>query len=64
MSGRTAHPLSYQQDADKLIKPQYLIDRVYQLDEGTATPIVVPPTWGSIRCGRRNTFISPIRIRG
>ena len=28
---KTAHPLSYQQDADKLIKPQYLIDRVYQL---------------------------------
>lgn len=28
---KTAHPLSYQQDPDKLIKPQYLIDRVYQL---------------------------------
>ena len=28
---KTAHPLSYQQEADKLIKPQYLIDRVYQL---------------------------------
>ena len=31
MSGRPLTPLSYQQDADKLIKPQYLIDRVYQL---------------------------------
>jgi acetolactate synthase-1/2/3 large subunit len=28
---RTAHPLSYEQDPDKLIKPQYLIDRLYQL---------------------------------
>ncbi|MCY4131623.1 MAG: biosynthetic-type acetolactate synthase large subunit [Nitrospira sp.] len=28
---KTAHPLSYRQDAGKLIKPQYLIDRVYQL---------------------------------
>jgi len=27
----TAHPLSYEQDPDKLIKPQYLIDRLYQL---------------------------------
>ncbi|MFB3071013.1 MAG: biosynthetic-type acetolactate synthase large subunit, partial [Nitrospirales bacterium] len=28
---KTAHPLSYEQDPDKLIKPQYLIDRLYQL---------------------------------
>lgn len=28
---KTAHPLSYRQEADQLIKPQYLIDRVYQL---------------------------------
>ena len=28
---KAAHPLSYQQEADRLIKPQYLIDRVYQL---------------------------------
>jgi len=25
------HPLAYQQDSDQLIKPQYLIDRLYQL---------------------------------
>ncbi len=28
---KTAHPLSYEQDPDQLIKPQYLIDRLYQL---------------------------------
>lgn len=28
---KTAHPLTYQQDPDKLVKPQYLIDRLYQL---------------------------------
>ena len=28
---KTAHPPSYEQDPDKLIKPQYLIDRLYQL---------------------------------
>ncbi len=28
---KTAHPLSYEQDPGQLIKPQYLIDRVYQL---------------------------------
>ena len=28
---KTAHPLSYEQDPDALIKPQYLIDRLYQL---------------------------------
>ena len=28
---KTAHPLSYRQEPDQLIKPQYLIDRVYQL---------------------------------
>ena len=28
---RTKHPLKYEQDPKQLIKPQYLIDRVYQL---------------------------------
>ncbi len=28
---KTAHPLRYRQEVDQLIKPQYLIDRVYQL---------------------------------
>ncbi len=28
---KAEHPLSYQQDPDQLIKPQYLIDRVFQL---------------------------------
>jgi len=28
---KTAHPLSYEQDPDQLIKPQYFIDRLYQL---------------------------------
>ena len=28
---KALHPLRYQQDSDQLIKPQYLIDRVYQL---------------------------------
>ena len=28
---KTAHPLRYRQEGDQLIKPQYLIDRVYQL---------------------------------
>ncbi len=28
---KTTHPLSYRQDVDGLIKPQYLIDRIYQL---------------------------------
>ncbi len=28
---KTAHPLSYHQDTEKSIKPQYLIDRIYQL---------------------------------
>ncbi len=28
---KAAHPLRYKQDEDKLIKPQYLIDRVHQL---------------------------------
>jgi len=28
---KTAHPLSYEQDLDQLIKPQYFIDRLYQL---------------------------------
>lgn len=28
---KTAHPLSYHQETEKSIKPQYLIDRIYQL---------------------------------
>lgn len=36
---KTAHPLSYRQESDQLIKPQYLIDRVYQLTKAR-DPIV------------------------
>jgi acetolactate synthase I/II/III large subunit len=36
---KQAHPLSYKQDQDKLIKPQYVIDKLYELTKNQ-NPIV------------------------
>lgn len=61
---KAAHPLSYEQDPEKLIKPQYLIDRVFQLtkdrDPVVATDVGQHQMWSAqyFQLANPNTWLT------
>ena len=65
---KTAHPLSYEQDPDKLIKPQYLIDRLYQLtkdrDPVVSTDVGQHQMWAAqfYQLSNPNTWLTSGRL--
>ncbi len=59
---RAQHPLRYDDSPDTEIKPQHLVQALYEATGGGSASS--PPTSASTRCGRRSTSTSPSRGAG
>jgi acetolactate synthase-1/2/3 large subunit len=60
MARRNAFPLSYD-PASHSLYPQFVIEEIWRHTNGQA---ISPPTWASIRCGRRSITAAPSRASG
>ena len=58
---RKRYPLAYEDSSDAEIKPQRMVQALYEATGGDASS---PPTWGSTRCGQPSTSPSSSRAGG